>query len=198
MKNKLNLNLFIFKILILNTSLFILSLFLSPENLIPMFGFPIFSEQFSLIQPFTSMFLHGDFQHLFFNMLMLFIFGYNIEYSIGTKNTVILYLISGLGGWFLSSLIQVNPSIGSSGAISGIMASTLILFPEKKISILFLPIRLKLKWLVLFYFVVELYKGFSFKGDGISHFGHIGGFIGGYLHCLYLKSKNKIKFGFWK
>jgi membrane associated rhomboid family serine protease len=194
-RGKLNTNLFIFKLLILNTSIFLISLFLSPESLVPMYGFNMFSENFNIIQPFTSMFLHGNFSHLFFNMLMLFIFGYNIEYSIGTRNIILLYLISGISGWFLSSFIQVNPSIGSSGAVSGIMASILILYPEKKISLFFLPITFKLKWLVLLYFVVEICKGFMFYNDGISHFAHIGGFIGGYLYCLYLKIKNKIKFG---
>lgn len=178
---------FIFKILIANLIIFILSGFLPEPYIIKMLGFNFYSENFNIIQSLTSMFLHGNFNHFFFNMLILFLFGYSIEDYIGTKRIILLYLISGLSGWFLESLIPTVPSIGSSGAVSGIMASNLILFPNKEISLFFLPIKFKLKWIIILYFIVELFKSFSLSSDGIAHFCHIGGFIGGYLYTLYLK-----------
>jgi|AntRauTorckE6833_2_1112554.scaffolds.fasta_scaffold00413_27 membrane associated rhomboid family serine protease len=195
MFKSIDLNKFVFKVLIANVVLYIISLFLSEHDLVKMYGFSFYSEDFNIIQSLTSMFLHGGFSHLFFNMLVLLIFGYSIEEDIGTKKIIFLYLISGLSGWFIDSLIHGHPSIGSSGAVSGIMASTLIIFPKKEISLFFLPFKFKLKWLVILYFIVEIFKAFSFSDDGISHFCHIGGFIGGYLYTLYLKDgKMKLKF----
>jgi len=87
----------------------------------------------------TSMFLHGSFLHLLGNMLFLWIFGRDVEARLRTIRFLALYLGSGLFSCFVGLAAYSLPTLGASGAISGIMGSTLILFPKTRIKLIFIP-----------------------------------------------------------
>lgn len=89
--------------------------------------------------------------------------------------------------------IYYSPCIGASGAVFGILAAFAFLFPDAPLGIMFIPVPIKAKYLVLGYAVIELVLGFTrLPGDNIAHFAHIGGAITGFLLLLYWKSRGKL------
>lgn len=144
----------------------------------------------------TNMFLHGDFLHIGFNMLFLWIFGNNIEDTFGRFRFILFYLLAGIGGAFLQ--IATNPgstipNLGASGAISGILAAYLILFPRARvltvipIIFIFEIVRIPAIILIGFWFALQILSGlFSLGGDGggVAYFAHIGGFVAGLVMTL--------------
>ena len=98
-------------------------------------------DLFNLLTVFTSMFLHGGWAHLLSNMLALFIFGDNIEDRMGHLRYLTFYLICGdaaAGRRFIANRTASVPMVGASGAISGVLAAYLILFPRARVVTLFL------------------------------------------------------------
>jgi membrane associated rhomboid family serine protease len=132
----------------------------------------------------TYMFLHGDFWHLFFNMLVLFFFGPPLENRWGSKEFLKYYFLCGLGGVALSFLFVSAWIVGASAATYGLMLAFAMNWPNSPIYIWgVLPV--KAKWLVAFMFVASLFSAFGGSSGGIAHFAHLGGLVSGFL---YLKS----------
>lgn len=132
----------------------------------------------------TYMFLHGDFWHLFFNMLVLFFFGSHLENRWGSKEFLKYYITCGLGGVLLSFLFVSDSIVGASGALYGLMLAFAMNWPNSPIHI-WGVFPVKAKWMVAFLFVVSLFSAFGGADGGIAHFAHLGGIISGFL---YLKS----------
>ncbi len=146
----------------------------------------------------TSMFMHGGIAHIFGNMLFLFIFGDNIEDRIGHFRYLIFYLVcgvlAGLAHVFATASFAGNeasllvPSLGASGAISGVLGAYLLLFPTRRVTVL-------ISWFVIqvpafiaigLWFVFQLISGLGMLGSGsqqggVAYAAHIGGFIAGLL-----------------
>lgn len=100
--------------------------------------------------------------------------------------------VHGLGQYF------VIPTIGASGAIYGILLGFGMLFPNQPLYIMFIPVPIKAKWMVLGYGVIELLQGLGqFQGDNVAHFAHLGGMIIGLFIILYWKRKGIIGHGFY-
>jgi membrane associated rhomboid family serine protease len=149
---------------------------------------------------FTNMFLHGGWMHLIGNMVFLWIFGDNIEASIGNIRFLLFYL----GGGIAASLIHVFlnlesniPSIGASGAISAVMGTYLIMFPGSRVKVLviyfFRSFYLSAIIFLGLWIAFQLYNGItSLGGDqnvgGVAHWAHIGGFAFGLLYGVYAKN----------
>jgi len=132
----------------------------------------------------TYMFLHGDFWHLFVNMLVLFFFGPPLESRWGSREFVKYYFLCGLGGVALSFVFAPYWIVGASAAIYGLMLAFALNWPEAPIYIWgIFPV--KAKWLVGFLFAVSLMSAFGGADGGIAHFAHLGGIVTGFL---YLKS----------
>ena len=142
----------------------------------------------------TSMFMHGGLMHLFGNMLYLYIFGDNIENRIGHRRYLVFYLICGLlaslAHVFTSAALDANlmiPSLGASGAISGVLGGYLLLFPQRRVRMMILYRVVQVPALVaigvwfLFQIVNSLgmITGASGGGGGVAYGAHIGGFIAG-------------------
>ena len=137
----------------------------------------------------TSMFMHGGFAHLFGNMLYLWIFGDNIEDDLGHARYAAFYLVCGL----LASLAHVLtntgsyiPSLGASGAISGVLGGYLVLHPRRRVTVLLLRILTDVPaWVAVgLWFVFQLVNGLGMLGGGsqtggVAYAAHIGGFIAG-------------------
>jgi len=139
---------------------------------------------------FTSMFLHGGWMHLIGNMLFLWVFGNNIEASMGSVRFIVFYLLCGVGAVLAQGLPDTQsaiPMIGASGAISGVLGAYLILYPKARVTVV-IPIfivlqTIKVPALVVLgiWFLMQLYSSFSagYGGGGVAFGAHVGGFIAG-------------------
>jgi membrane associated rhomboid family serine protease len=147
-----------------------------------------------LITIFTSMFLHGSLLHLGGNMLFLWIFGNNVEDSMGRVTFVIFYLLSGLAALGLQVATDPDsmvPTVGASGAIAGVLGAYARLYPRARvvtlvfIVIIFTVVTLPALLVLGLWFLLQLLPAFSEPingaGGGVAYFAHIGGFLFGVL-----------------
>jgi membrane associated rhomboid family serine protease len=155
---------------------------------------------------FTSMFLHGGFLHIASNMLYLFIFGDNVEDRLGHLRFLIFYFLCGIAAGITHIVFNASsalPSIGASGAIAGVLAAYLRLFPHARVrTILFIgPIvlvpRIAAAFLILFWFGTQFFTGITSLGattdqsSGVAVWAHIGGFIAGLILLEVLRPRNR-------
>jgi len=145
------------------------------------------------LSPLTSMFMHGGLLHLGGNMLFLWIFGNNVEDSMGRARFLIFYILCGYAAAFFQSIFDVNsiiPMIGASGAIAGVLAAYALLYPKANIRTLvviivfFRIVSIPAAAVLLGWFLMQTIEGMKFDesaGGGVAYFAHIGGFIAGLL-----------------
>ena len=156
------------------------------------------SLYFKAWQPITYMFMHGGFFHIFFNMYTLLMFGGVVEQIIGPKKFTVFYFASGLGAAALHLLISNLtgapniPMVGASGAIYGVLIAYAMLFPDSKMTLLFPPVTLSAKWMVVIFAGIELLTGVTGTVEGVAHFAHLGGMVVGFLLILYWKKKGSL------
>ena len=157
---------------------------------------PIGYSGFAIYQYITYMFMHGGWWHLFFNMWSLMIFGNAVEQQIGTKRFWFYYLMCGIGSALVNQFITflgiIPPSqlVGASGAIYGVMAAAAFFFPNARLFIIPIPFPIKLKYLVGFYTLVEMYLGIT-SIDGVAHFAHLGGILVGAIILFIWRMQEK-------
>lgn len=153
------------------------------------------ASDFQLYQLITYMFMHANWQHIFFNMFALWMFGMTIERVMGEKRFLLYYLICGIGAGLVQELVQliayyaqglsayemVNlngqmqigmdaflntwTTVGASGAVYGILLAFGMIFPEERIFIFPLPVPIKAKWFVMIYVAIELISGLASYGN---------------------------------
>ncbi|MDR3218133.1 MAG: rhomboid family intramembrane serine protease [Dysgonamonadaceae bacterium] len=156
-------------------------------NILGLHGFA--SGYFYIYQLVTYMFTHVDFWHLFFNMFALYMFGRVLESYWGQKRFLIYYLVTGIGAGIIQALISFYspvPIIGASGAVFGILLAFGMIFPNVPLYLMFIPVPIKAKYMVIGYGLLELYLGFSNRtGDNVAHFAHLGGMLFGIILILY-------------
>ena len=141
---------------------------------------------------FTAMFMHGGLLHLGGNMLFLWIFGNNVEDSMGPFRFIVFYLLSGVAATALQTAINPAsdvPNIGASGAVAGVLGGYLLLFPRARvvtvifIIFFFTIIELPAILILGFWFLQQALFGYfgltdgSGEGGGVAYFAHIGGFV---------------------
>lgn len=150
---------------------------LSPGNLWPL-----------IWQPFTYMFIHGDFFHIFMNMFVLWMFGSEMESIWGRREFLKYYFITGIGAGLVWIVFNFGNAyavlIGASGAIYGILLAYGLMFPNRKVLIYFL-FPVKVKYLVVFLGAISFISSINASGSNISHLTHLSGMLIGYI---YLKS----------
>ncbi|MDQ3698547.1 MAG: rhomboid family intramembrane serine protease [Gemmatimonadota bacterium] len=132
----------------------------------------------------TYMFLHGSLTHLLFNMLALYFFGPRLEERLGSRAFLVLYFVSGMTGGLLSWVMPGNPLIpivGASGAIFGVQLGFALYWPRERI-LIWGVVPVEARVLVLVMTALSLFGGFGGRSDGIAHFAHLGGFLGGWLY----------------
>jgi membrane associated rhomboid family serine protease len=141
----------------------------------------------------TSMFMHGGIAHILGNMLFLWIFGDNVEHRVGH----VVYLLFYLGAGVVASLAQIAtntdsviPTLGASGAISGVLGAYLILFPQNRVTIIvfrFIPYQVPAIVAIGMWAVFQFINGFGAiavsqeTGGGVAYMAHIGGFVAGLI-----------------
>jgi membrane associated rhomboid family serine protease len=150
---------------------------------------------------FTSMFMHGGWMHIIGNMLYLWIFGNNVEDAMGHKRFAVFYLVCGVLAFLAHAMTNVNsevPTVGASGAISGVLGAYLLLHPHARVLVL-IPLGFFLYTtrfpaavvLVLWFGLQLLSSAMTPAGEGGVAFGaHIGGFVAGMALIPFFKYKN--------
>jgi membrane associated rhomboid family serine protease len=138
-------------------------------------------------------FLHGSFEHLFFNMLGLWMFGSELENVWGQRRYLQFYFASVVAAALTQLLVNAllgsdAPTVGASGGLFGLLLAFAMLFPNR-IILLFFVIPMKAKYLVLLFGIVELYQGAAVLNTGVAHFAHLGGMLGGLLTLRYWRGQ---------
>lgn len=176
------------------------------------------SDEFQIHQIITSVFMHGGFFHLLFNMFALWMFGSVVENYWGSKRFLIFYLVCGIGASLTQmvnyaidyadidrlalsvsdqaayqEILRRNATVGASGAIMGILASYGYLFPNTKLFIMPIPFPIKTKWAIIGIIALDVFGGISpTPGDNIAHFAHVGGAVVGFaLTYFWLRNKSR-------
>jgi len=173
------------------------------------------ASDFNPAQLITYMFMHGGFQHIFFNMFALWMFGRTLEQVWGPKRFLSYYMVCGIGAGLVQELVQyiqyvtelsqydsVNTGIavipmaeylnlmttvGASGAIYGILLAFGMLFPNSQMFVFPIPFPVKAKYFVMGYAALEIFLGLGASTDG---FAHLGGMIFGFILIMYWRKKN--------
>lgn len=163
------------------------------------------AHSFHWWQPLTYMFLHADMSHILFNMLAVWMFGATLENAWGSRRYLIYYLVCGVGAAIIQegvwSMMPFHPlqleylnTIGASGAVFGILFAFGWLFPDTPMFILFIPIPIRARTIVIIYAIMELFAGMgNMIGahiDNVAHFAHLGGMLFGWLLLLYWRHNN--------
>jgi membrane associated rhomboid family serine protease len=147
---------------------------------------------FQIWQLITYQFMHGGFSHIFFNMLMLWMFGMEIENYWGSKKFLVYYLlcgiVAGLFQLFINPLLVDTPAvtIGASGAVYGVLIAFALMFPDRYIFLYFL-VPIKAKYLIGFLIVLEFMLVDSAQSN-VAHLAHLGGALAGFLFIMFDKS----------
>ena len=177
------------------------------------------ASDFKPYQLITYMFMHGNFEHLFFNMFALWMFGNTLENIWGSKRFLWFYMLCGIGAGLCQEVVQyiqytttlaqydsVNfgggqvismanylnmlNTVGASGAIYGLLLAFGMMFPNSMIYLYFF-VPIKAKWFVIGYAVIELVSGFI-GGGNVAHFAHLGGMLFGLILILVWKKKGRL------
>ena len=175
------------------------------------------ASDFRLHQVFTYLFMHGSFEHLFFNMFALWMFGRIIEQVMGPKRFLTYYMVCGVGAGLMQELVQyihflsLAPeladvpreqladalnmwnTVGASGAIYGILLAFGMSFPEERLFIIPIPFPIKAKYFVVGYAVVELLSAMLRSNDGVAHMAHLGGMLFGLVLLLHWRHPGGLK-----
>lgn len=139
-------------------------------------------------------FLHSGFWHLALNLFALWMFGVQVESLWGPRRFALFYFVCVVGAGIAQLLVNPGaPTVGASGGVFGILAAFGMLFPEQRIMLLFPPIPLKAKYVVIGYGVLELYMVMSGGQPGVANFAHLGGMVVGVLLILYWRGSLPFK-----
>jgi membrane associated rhomboid family serine protease len=143
----------------------------------------------------TYSFLHGSLMHLFFNMFALYMFGGEIERTIGAKRYVQYYFAAVVTAaltqlvFAAASHAPPYPTVGASGGIFGLLLAFGRFFPRRIIVLLIPPIPMPAWLFVTLYGAIELYLGVTGSQAGVAHFAHLGGMLGGWLMLRYWEAR---------
>ncbi len=184
------------------------------------------SESFAPYQLVTYMFMHANFEHIFFNMLAFWMFGRVLEQIWGPKRYLIFYMVCGIGAGLcqeavqyidyvsqglaqysvvtdgnirmpMSAYLDMWTTVGASGAIYGVLLGFGMSFPNERILLLIPPVPIKAKYLVIGYAVLELLLGVGVSNSSVAHFAHLGGMLFGLILILYWRRDARRKaYGF--
>lgn len=148
---------------------------------------PASSSDFFSWQLITYQFLHGGVFHLLINMFTLWMFGSELEVLWGPRRFTTYYLLCGISAGLLHLAIPYltgmpgNPVVGASGSIMGVLIAFGMTFPRRPIMVFPFPIPMQARTFVLMYALISLVSGAMNAKDGIAHFAHLGGMLGGYF-----------------
>ena len=141
----------------------------------------------------SSMFFHGGWLHLLGNMAFLWVFGDNVEDSMGHWRFLLFYLVCGIFASLAHALAHsdsISPLIGASGGIAGVLGAYLVLHPRVKVIVFVLfrvPLRLPAYWVLGFWAGLQVYYVITGSGGNTAWWAHIGGFVAGAILVVFFK-----------
>jgi membrane associated rhomboid family serine protease len=159
-----------------------------------------------LLQSLVSMFLHGGWLHIGGNMLFLWVFGDNVEDNFGSLAYLLFYLLCGFGAVLAQAFLTPTspvPAIGASGAISGVLAAYLLLYPGASVRallfifIFFTIVRVPAWLMIILWFAIQLLNGLASVTDaaqmsgGVAYGAHVGGFVAGLALTLFFRRSQR-------
>jgi membrane associated rhomboid family serine protease len=163
------------------------------------------NEPVNVLTPLTSMFLHGGWLHLLGNSLFLWVFGNNVEDSMGRGRFLAFYLMCGLAAAAAHVAVEPNspvPTVGASGAISGVLGGYLLLYPRVRVRTFFPPFflfRVPAWFVLIFWFISQVLTGLpqlsQVRPDasaGVAVWAHIGGFVAGALLVRLFEDRGRV------
>jgi membrane associated rhomboid family serine protease len=200
-------------LIVLNVVIYLLGLMLTDQGHEAfIYAFGLVPAYFSVVDVFTSMFVHGGLAHLAGNMLFLWIFGDNVEDRLGHGRFIAFYVMCGYVAAIAQTVLNANslvPMVGASGAIAGVMGAYLVLYPHSRVLMLFPfpPILFELP-AVLFlvmWFLVQFLNGVNqlpvFERNaisgGVAFWAHVMGFVAGLLLVLVMRRPERTKVEWW-
>ena len=149
-----------------------------------------------LVRMISSGFLHVDYNHLIINMLTLYFFADYVVYGVGWINFLIIYIVSLLLGNYFSYKFHRNQknytAVGASGAVSGIVYSSILIFPDMKLFFIFFPIPMPGYFFAVGYLIYTIYS-MKRQNDNVGHTAHFGGSIAGILTTLLISPELFVK-----
>jgi len=148
---------------------------------------------FQIWQLVTYAFLHASPLHILLNMYGLWLFGSRMEYAWGSKVFAIYYFFCVVGAGLTQLAVStysaeagaVYPTLGASGGVFGLLLAFGLTYPNERLMLIFPPVILRAKWLVIIFAGIELFFGVTGTAEGIAHFAHLGGMLAGYLLIRY-------------
>ncbi len=154
---------------------------------VPEFGTAVGFRPWQLV---TYAFLHGSTTHLFLNMFALWMFGRDCEAALGSGRYLALYFAAVLTAAAVQLVVaaagnEAYPTVGASGGVFGLLLAYAMLFPQRKVMLLIPPIPMRAPVFAVVYGVIELFWGVTGTQEGVAHFAHLGGMLGGYLMIRY-------------
>jgi membrane associated rhomboid family serine protease len=161
---------------------------------------PVNDPNFKPYQLFTHMFTHADIGHIFFNMFNLWMFGRILENVWGPKKFLTFYLVCGIAAAITHLAVQYftggfSFAIGASGAVMGVMVGFAYLFPNTELMLIFFPVPIKAKWIIMAMCAFDIFGGLGkLGGTGIAHWAHIGGAAAGFVLVSIWNKTNKKTF----
>lgn len=186
-------------LLLVNIAVYMLQMVAGPllVGYFALWPFHVPGAGFAPWQLVTYSFLHGSLTHLLFNMFALYMFGSDIERVFGARRFAIYYLIcvvaaavAQLGVAALSNS-PPYPTVGASGGVFGLLLAFGLYFPRRTVMLIIPPIPMPAWLFVTLYGLLELVLGVTGTQEGVAHFAHLGGMVGGYLTIRAWRSRSK-------
>jgi membrane associated rhomboid family serine protease len=147
-------------------------------------------------QLFSYGFLHGNSTHILFNMFGLWMFGRDIENSMGSQRFLVYYLVCVVGAGIVQLIVAgmqggLYPTVGASGGVFGILLAYGLTFPNRIVVPLFPPIPMRAITFVFLFGLLELYLGVSGGAPGVANFAHLGGMLFGFVLIRYWRRRRR-------
>jgi membrane associated rhomboid family serine protease len=185
-------------LILINVGVFLLEQ-LNPNTVLGLFAlWPLHSPLFRPWQLITYGFLHDpkNVAHIFFNMFALFMFGRSLERYWGARRFVIYYLVCVIAAGLTQLMVQSSggvqeETIGASGGIFGVLLAFAWYFPRQRLFVIPIPIPIPAWLFVTGYALIELFFGVTGREQGVAHFAHLGGLLGGALCILYWRTRRR-------
>ena len=175
---------------------------LTPAQMQLLFASPGITLGQAFLPLMTSMFLHGGWMHLLGNMLFLWVFGGSVEEALGHFQYTIFYLFCGVGAAIVHTVFNWGsqiPTVGASGAISGVMGAFIVLFPRARVTtlipalFLFFTVQIPAVLMLGYWFLIQFFSGVASLGvsnqGGVAWWAHIGGFLLGAVLVVGLRKR---------
>ncbi|HEX7339238.1 MAG TPA: rhomboid family intramembrane serine protease [Rhodanobacteraceae bacterium] len=191
-------------LLIANVAIYLLQQFFGPFILIhfalwPWGASPYTNVGFGVWQLVTYAFMHGSITHIAFNMFALWMFGGPIERLFGQREFLVYYFVCAITAGICHELVVqffthgYYPTLGASGGIFGLLLAFGMMYPKERILLIIPPIPMPAWLFVAGYGIVELVLGVTGTQEGVAHFAHLGGMLGGFLMIEYWRGKLPFK-----